>query len=409
MAKVFTDRLWVAIEIGTTKICVLVGRYHGVEHIEILGVGKSPSHGLKKGVVVDISKTVASMKDAIKEAQMMAGTSIESAIIGIAGSHIQSLDSVGAVPIKRGEVRQPDITNVLQAAQAIPVAEGQQILHVIPQYFQIDGGDKLHDPINMHGIRLEARVHIITGSVASVQDLVKCCHMAGVKVTDIVLEQLASAASVLSTDEQELGVGLLDIGGGTSDFAVYQHGSIRHTMVLPVAGNHFTNDIAVGLSTTIKEAERIKHLYGLALGSVIGDQEINVDMVYGDEQKAVHASDLLRIIEPRARELMRLINHEIMLYELKPLMRSGLVLTGGGSLLEGLPTIAESILAMPVRVGKPKAEYTLPQSLNSPIYATAYGLLARAIQRHTHGADYTGGSVTNKIVGRMKSWMADFF
>ncbi len=409
MAKVFTDKLWVAIDIGTTKICVLIAHYLGDNQIEILGIGKSPSYGLKKGVVVDIAKTVQSIKTAVKEAELMAGTTIESAVIGIAGSHIHSLNSTGAVPIKRNEVRATDITNVLQAAQAIQIPEGQQILHLMPQYFSIDGGDKLIDPSGMHGIRLEVRVHIITGSVASVQDLIKCCRKAGVKVSDIILEQLASADAVLSDDERELGVGMLDIGGGTADFAIYQNGAIRHTMVLPVAGTHFTNDIAVGLNTTIKEAERIKHLYGLALNSVLEDSEIRIENVHGDSQKVVHASDLVRIIEPRARELLQLVNQEILMYELKPLMRAGLVLTGGGSLLEGLPAIAQSVFRVPVRVGRPKAEYSLPQTLNNPMYATSYGLLVHAINKKAKGFDYRGASLGKKVFVRMKSWIADFF
>jgi cell division protein FtsA len=409
MAKVFTDKLWVAIDIGTTKICVLIAQYLGDNQIEVLGIGKAPSHGLKKGVVVDIAKTVQSIKAAVKEAELMAGTTVESAVIGIAGSHIHSLNSTGAVPIKRHEVRAADITNVLQAAQAIQIPEGQQILHVMPQYFSIDGGDKLSDPTGMHGIRLEARVHIITGSVASVQDLIKCCRKAGVKVSDIILEQLASADAVLSDDERELGVGILDIGGGTSDFAIYQNGSIRHTMVLPVAGNHFTNDIAIGLHTTIKEAERIKHLYGLALNSILDDSEIRIEKVHGDSQKVVHASDLVHIIEPRARELLQLINQEIVMYELKPLMRSGLVLTGGGALLEGLPSIAQALFRVPVRVGRPKSEYLLPQSLNNPIYATSYGLLVHAINKIACSFDYHNAPLSKKIFVRMKSWIADFF
>ncbi len=409
MAKVFKDKLWVAIDIGTTKICVLVGKYLGDDNIEIVGIGKSPSHGLKKGVVVDVAKTVQSMKTAIQEAEQMAGTIIESAVIGIAGSHVQSINSVGAVPIKRGHVRSTDIANVLQVAQAVEIPEGQQVLHVLPQYYVIDGGNKLTDPTGMHGTSLEARVHIITGSVASVRDLAKCCEMAGVKVTDIILEQLASAQAVLSDDERELGVGLLDIGGGTSDFAIYQDSAIRHTMVLPVAGNHFTNDIAVGMNTTIKEAQRIKHLYGLALGSVLEDTEIKVAMVHGQDQKIVHASNLIRIIEPRARELLQLVNHEIMMYELKPFMRSGLVLTGGGSLLEGLPSIAESIFGMPVRVGRPKSDYALPASINNPMYATSYGLLMHAIKKNAQGIEFATGSSSTKILMKMRSWIADLF
>ena len=258
MAKGFNDKIIVSIDVGTTKICVLVAQILDNNHFEVIGVGKSPSHGLKKGVVVDIGKTIHSIKAAVREAELMTGISISAASVGISGGHIKSINSQGVVPVKHAEIYQSDVHNVLAAARAIPIPEGMQILHVLPQFFVIDSHTRIHNPVGMHGIRLEVQAHIIMGAIASVQNLIKCCELAGVKVTDIILEQLASAHAVLSEDERNLGVCMLDIGGGTSDFAVYQHNSIVHTMVLPIAGNHFTNDLAVGLRTTIQEAERIK-------------------------------------------------------------------------------------------------------------------------------------------------------
>ena len=288
MAKVFADRLVVSIDVGTTKICVLVAHALDKDHLEILGVGKAPSDGLRKGVVVDIQKTISSIKAAVKEAELMADVTINSAAIGISGGHIQSTNSHGMVAIKHGEVKDSDVAAVMNAARAFAIPEGTQVLHVLPQYFIIDSREKVQNPVGMHGIRLEVQAHVIMGAIASVQNLVKCCEMAGVKVTDIILEQLASAQAVLSEDEREIGVAMLDIGGGTSDLAVYQNGNIRHTFVLPVAGNHFTNDIAVGLRTPIKEAERIKKEYGLSCIDLLEeDKAIEIKAVQGDESQSL--------------------------------------------------------------------------------------------------------------------------
>ncbi len=410
MATVSSDRVWVAIDIGTTKICVLVAHHLTGDSLEILGVGKAPSDGLSKGVVVDITKTIRSIKQAVKEAELMAGFPIESAHIGISGAHIRSINSHGVVPIRKNEVRQEDISAVIAAAQAIPIPEGQQILHVLPQYFVIDGQEKVKDPLGMYGIRLEAQVHIITGSVASAQNLVKCCQAAGVNVLDIILEQLASADAVLTEDERELGVGVLDIGGGTSDLALYQHGNIRHTMVLPMAGNHFTNDVAIGLHTTLKEAERIKREYGLAKASMLKEDDvIEVELVQGNEKNIVVLHDLVNIIQPRAQELLTIVHEEIVRYHLQSFMRSGLVLTGGGSLLRGMKELAEEIFEVPVRVGAPRSYYALPELLSSPIYATAYGLLVHAIRKQGVSVVNTNDALTARILDRMKSWVADFF
>ncbi len=410
MAKVFLDKIVVSIDIGTTKICVLVAKQISNEEVQILGIGKAPSHGLKRGVVVDIAKTIQSIKEAVKEAEFISGYKIETAVVGISGSHILSFNSNGAVPIKKGEVREFDITNVIAAAKAIQIPEGQQILHVLPQYYSIDSQEKIQNPLGMYGIRLEAQVHIITGSVASVQNIIRCCEMAGIKVTDIILEQLASADAVLSKDERELGVAVLDIGGGTSDFAVYYHESIRHTMVIPIAGNLFSNDIAIGLQTTINEAERIKQNYGLAFSKLLmEDEDIEIEMVHGTEKYLTKKSLILKIIEPRAEELLNIVGQEIKKYNLKSFMTTGLVLTGGGSLLCGMKEMAEEILKIPVRIGLPKTKNILPGSLESPIYSTGYGLLIHTIKKQDHSIDNLNGPLAAKILLRMKSWISDFF
>jgi len=410
MAKVFANRIITSIDIGTTKICVLVAAQLDKDNIEIIGVGKASSNGLKKGVVVDVAKTVKSIKIAVKEAEIMSGHTIESACIGISGAHIKSVNSSGAVPIKNGQVKSADILNVLASAKAIPIAEGQQILHVLPQYFLIDGGDRLHDPIGMHGIRLEVQAHIITGAITSVQNLVKCCEMAGVKVQDIILEQLASAAAVLSNDERHLGVGVIDIGGGTADLALYKNGSIVHTMVLPVAGNHFTNDIAIGLRTTLGDAERIKKNHGIACYDIFKEDElIEVEEVQGSSKRLVRLSDLVSIIQPRAQELLSIVHYEIKSKHLSSFVTSGFVITGGGSLLKGMKELASNTFDCPVRIGPPRIGFGISESLQSPIYATGYGMLIYALKKREDSISTISGPMVKRIFLRMKSWVSDFF
>src|SRR3990167_2196612 len=411
MAKGFNDNIITAIDIGTTKICVLVAKKIG-EEVEVLGMGRSPSHGLKKGIVTDINKTVQSIKAAVKEAELVSDYSIESAVVGISGSHITAFNSHGAVPIKRNNrVSSADIASVLIAAKAMQIPEGNQVLHVLPQFFRIDSQDKIKDPLGMHGIRLEAQVHIITGSIASAQNIIQCCLMSGVQVKDIVLEQLASAEAVLSQDERELGVTVLDIGGGTADFALFQNGSIRHTLVVPVAGNHFTNDIAIGLQSTIKDAERVKQLYGLATSKCIeSDSEIEIVMADGVDHKKIKISELTNIIELRAEELLSIIRVEIEKHNLKHMISTGMVLTGGGSMLKGLDILAQDILGMPVRIGVPQTNCIIPESLNSPIYATSYGLLLHAFKQQKNDSIASAkGPLMFKVFDRMKSWISDFF
>ena len=411
MARIFKDRVITAIDVGTTKICVLIAQQLADNSIEILGVGRAPSDGLSKGVVVNVAKTIKSIRTALEEAELMAGFQVESAYVGISGGHIQSLNSHGVVPIKKGSVRPFDIELVLDAAKAIPIAEGYQILHVLPQYFVIDGQDRLSDPVDMYGVRLEVQAHIILGAITSVQNLVKCCESAGIKVNDIILEQLASADAVLSEDEKDLGIAVLDIGGGTSDLALYRYGSIRHTMVLPIAGNHFTQDIAIGLRTTHKEAERIKKEYGCAWHHLIeNDNTLTLKDAHGLEDKQTQLQELTRIVEARARELLTLIKQEVTFKQLDPFMQAGLVITGGGSLLHGIQELAYSIFKKPIRIGVPTSNYALPESLTTPLYATSYGLLVHALKKQNDSTIHSlSGPLHKRIAARMRSWISDFF
>lgn len=411
MKKVFSgQQIITAIDVGTTKICVLIAKQVGDE-LEILGIGKTPSLGLKKGVVVDINQTVQSIQKAISEAQLMAEYQIQEAYIGISGSHIHSFNSSGAVPIKKGQVQQADVQEVLAAAKAVPLKEGQQVLHVLPQYFIVDGKDKVTNPIGLHGIRLEAVVHVITGSVASIQDLITCCEKTGIKVKDIILEQLASAAAVLSSDEKTLGVGVLDIGGGTSDFAVYQNDAIRYTKVLPIAGNMFTSDLAVGIRSTLHDAERIKKECGYVGGHNFDiEDSVDVEMVQGNITCSIEKNKISHILRSRAQELLLMLDHDIKKNGLKHYMISGLVITGGGSLLKGIDELARTILSVPVRIGKPRITTLLPESLQNPIYATGYGLLVYVLANRTQNSmDTMQGPLVKKIMLKMKSWISDFF
>lgn len=410
MAKVFHS-LMTSIDIGTTKISVLIAQKIGDDEVEVLGVGKAPSYGLEKGVVVDIAKTVESIKQAVKEAELMAGCSITSAYIGISGSHIQSFNTHGAVPIKRFQVQQIDIQAVLAAAQAVSIEEGQKILHALPQYFIIDGKERVSNPLGLHGVRLEAEVHVITGSVASMQNLITCCELAGVTVKDIVLEQLASAAGVLSHDELILGVGVLDIGGGTSDFAIYEQGAIRYTKVLPIAGSYFTKDLALGLQATLHDAERIKKEIGNVMDAFEPQtQEVEIESVRGNVVHAVNKQKIDYILHARALELFKMLQKDIQGCSLFSMMTSGLVLTGGGSLLQGLDGLANSILSLPVRKGYPRINYSSLDSLQSPIYATGYGLLKYALRKNKQVSfESMEGPIARRVFIKMKTWVEKFF
>lgn len=400
----------ISLDVGTTKICVLVAEVVEQNQMRILGIGKAPSDGLKKGVVVDVGRTITSIKAAVQEAYIMTGIPIERALVGISGGHIHALHSTGVVPIKGGVIKQSDIAAVLASARAVPMDQGLHILHVMPQYFIIDSRDRVTNPLGMHGVRLEVHAHVITGAIASVHNLVTCCVQAGVQVSDIVLEQIASAYAVLSPDEIQLGVALLDIGGGTTDMAVYQQGAIVHTMVLPVAGNHFTNDVAVGLRTTLAGAEQIKQEHGLASIALMEQNDLlHVPSVEGGKQNLIYKADLVHILQARTQEIFYLIAQEVEKHSLRSNMSAGLVLTGGGALLTGMPYVAQEILDVPVRIGLPRGVSGI-SGLENPMYATGYGLLQYALkQRHELGLSDDQDTLVKKIFSRMKTWVADFF
>ncbi len=408
MVRGFGEEIITSIDVGTTKICVLVAQRIEEHTLNIIGIGTAPSQGLKKGVVVDIAQTVASIKLAVKEAELTSGLTIETGSVGISGGHITSQNSHGMVSIKKNSVQQTDIDNVMASARAIPINQEHQVLHVLPQYFIIDGRERVNNPLGMHGVRLEVHAHIIMGAVASVQNLIHCCQLAGISVSDVVLEQLASADAVLSPDERELGVAMLDIGGGTSDLAIYQQGTIRHTMVLPIAGNHLTNDIAVGLRCTLPEAERIKKQYGMVGSNAHLETLIEVELVHGKDRQVIHSSDLIRIIEPRVYEMMALVRADIVQHHMRPYMPTGIVLTGGGSLLKGIDTLTEQICGCAARIGKPTTTGILPPALHSPQYATGYGLLIHALKKqvaYQNQHEWFG----KNIFERMRSWVVDLF
>lgn len=419
MSKKLFSRHVAAIDIGTTKICVLIATVDDNKGLEIIGIGSHPSHGLKKGVIVNIGLTVDSIRAAIKEAEAMAGVKVESACVGISGGHISSFNSTGVVAIKGKEVKQYDIDRVIEAAKAVAIPKDQEILHVLPQYFRIDGQEFVLDSLGMYGVRLEAQVHIVAGSVASAQNIVKASELAGVHVSEIVLEQIASADAVLTPFEREMGAGLLDIGGGTSDFAIYKDGRIRYSKVFPIAGNHFTNDIAVGLGIPVVHAEGLKKQYGTVTQDKIfdmGRQFIDVNLGYDGGLKKIELSAVGEILRFRAEEICDLFLDELVLSRLKLLMPAGVILTGGGCLLDGFKDLLQEITGLNVRVGLPQSyvgscqEGGLPDMLKSPVYSTVYGLLVYSTGQR-EGGEFVQHDDTSfgRVVKKMRSWIYDLF
>jgi cell division protein FtsA len=411
--KLFSDYI-TAIDVGTTKIFVLIANVNSGKGFEIVGVGQSPSTGLKKGVVVNVAQTASAITRAVKQAEEMAGVSVETACVGISGGHIKSFNSTGVVAIKGREVSQSDLDRVIEAAKAIAIPQDQEIIHILPQYFKVDGQDFVLDSLGMFGVRLEAQVHIITGSIASAQNIIKSCELAGVRVSEIVLEQLASANAVLTPFEKEMGAGILDIGGGTADFAIYKDGRIRYSKVIPIAGNHFTSDLALGLGIPTTQAEDIKKRYGTVCQDKIFSlqnkfEEINLGFDGG--AKPVELSAAGEILRFRAEEILDLLITDLVEYRVKNLMPAGLILTGGGGLLDGLKELAAEKLSMSVRVGVPQFGVDqIPDILKSPAYSTGFGLLLHAM-RLAGDAEFVSGdrSTVGRIFKTMKSWIYDFF
>jgi len=404
------DNLIVGLDIGTTKICAIVGNMTD-EGLDIVGIGTSPSKGLRKGVVINIESTVEAIRKALREAELMAGCEIKSVFAGIAGGHIKGFNSQGVIAIKNREVNDDDIRRVIDAAKAIAIPMDREVIHILPQEFIIDDQDGIKEPLGMSGVRLEAKVHIVTGAVASAQNIVKSCNRADVDVADIVLEQLASSEAVLSPDEKELGVALIDIGGGTTDIAIFVDGAIKHTSVLSLGGNHLTNDIAVGLRTPMAEAEKIKQAYGCCLSSMVGkDETIEVPSVGGREPRVLSRQLLAEILEPRVEEIFSLVNREIIRSGYEDLIASGVVITGGTCILPGMPELAEQIFNLPVRRGVPRDIGGLTDVVNSPIYATGVGLVKYG-SRNVSSRNFSIGqtNVFDKVVRRMKEWFDEFF
>lgn len=404
------ENLIVGLDIGTTKICAIVGTMTE-SGLDIVGIGTSPSRGMRKGVVINIESTVTAIRKAIQEAELMAGCEINSVFAGIAGGHINGINSQGVIAIKSREVTAEDIRRVIDAAKAIAIPMDREVIHILPQEFIVDDQDGIREPLGMNGVRLEVRVHIVTGAVASAQNIIKSCNKAGVAVGDIVLEQLASAEAVLTADEKDLGVALVDIGGGTTDIAIFVDGAIKHTSVLSLGGNHLTNDIAVGLRTPAQEAERIKQKWGCCLTSMVGkDETIEVPSVGGREPRVLSRQLLAEILEPRVEEIFTLVNRELIKSGYENRISSGLVLTGGSAILPGMPELAEQIFNLPVRRGLPQGIGGLADVVNSPVYATGVGLVKYG-SRNLQSSNFAIGqeNVFDKVVRRMKEWFGEFF
>ncbi|MBN1961453.1 MAG: cell division protein FtsA [Deltaproteobacteria bacterium] len=406
-----TDELIVGLDIGTTKICCIVGEPNESGGIDIVGIGTHPSRGLRKGVVINIEATVASIKQAIQEAELMAGCEITHVYAGISGGHIKGQNSTGIVAVKEKEVTQADIDRVIDAARAIAIPLDREVIHVLPQEFIIDDQDGIREPLGMSGVRLEAKVHIVTGAVTSAQNIVKCAQRCGLSIADIVLEQLASSDAVLSQDEKDLGVALIDIGGGTTDLAIWSEGSIVHTSVLAVGGDHITNDIAVGLRTPMDDAERIKQKHGCAMSSLIErDETIEVPSVGGRKPRVLARQILTEIIEPRVEEMFSLVQQEIHRTGYEDLLASGVVITGGATMLPGIAELAEDILGLPVRLGVPQSIGGLVDVVKSPIFATCVGLVqyGRAHEGQKH-FKVREENVYARVRQRMRSWFGEMF
>mgnify|MGYP000082392997 CR=1 FL=1 len=403
------DDLIVGLDIGTTKICVLVAE-PTPRGLDVIGIGTHPSHGLRKGVVVNIDATVNSIRRAVEEAELMAGCEIASAYVGIAGGHIKGINSEGVVALKSKEVTEADIRRVIDAAKAVAIPMDREVIHIVPQEYIVDGQDGIKDPLGMSGVRLEVKVHIVTGAVTSAQNLIKCANRAGLAVNDIVLQQLASSLAALTPQEKELGVALVDVGGGTTDIAIFHRGSIKHTAVLSLAGDQITNDIAIGLRTPIEEAEKIKKKYGCALASLVPKEEkIEVPMVGDRGGRIVSRALLAEIIEPRVEEIFTLVQKEIASSGFQRLIASGVVLTGGTALLEGVVELAEQIFDLPVRRGYPQGVGGLVDIVRNPIFATAVGLVLYG-QKGKKG-DFLPHeeNIFDKVTRRMKEWFKEFF
>jgi cell division protein FtsA len=406
MKAAASDNMIVGLDIGTSKVVAIVGEIVDDGSLNIIGIGSHRSRGLKKGTVVNIESTVESIQHAIAEAEMMAGCQIHSVYAGIAGSHIRSMNSHGIVAISDGEVERADIERVIDAAQAVAIPADQKVLHILPQEYLIDAQEGVKEPLGMSGVRLEAKVHLVTCAINAVQNIEKCIRRCNLAVDEIILEQLASAYSVLTEDEKELGVCLVDIGGGTSDIAIFTEGSIRHTGVIPIAGDQVTNDIAMALRTPTDDADEIKVKYACALTQLAnGADSIKVPSVGDRPPRELSRQALAEVVEPRYVELFTLVQQELQRSGFQDMLAAGIVLTGGTSKMEGVVDLAEEIFHAPVRIGAPHNVAGLADIVRNPIYSTGVGLLLYGLKQfQEQGGIITKGEPRITLVSRVKSW-----
>ena len=411
MRKKTESNLFVGLDIGTTKVVALVGEVGLGGYIDIIGIGSHPSRGLKRGIVINIDATVQSIRHAIEEAELMAGCEIHSVYTGIAGSHIRSLNSHGIVAIRDREVTQADIDRVVDAAKAVAIPADQKILHILPQEFIIDNQEGIREPVGMSGVRLEAKVHIVTGGVSAAQNIVKCVERCDLQVSDIILQQLASSSAVLTNDEKELGVCLVDIGGGTTDIAIFTDGAIRHSAVIPIAGDQVTNDIAIALRTPTKYAEEIKLKHACALSRLTDDDAIiEVPGTVQRQMREISQKVLTNVVEARYEELFTLVLAELRRSGFDDLIAAGIVFTGGASKVNGIVELAEQVFQLPVRLGVPQNIGGMAEVINNPIYATGVGLLLIGYQHYHQGKteSVTLGGHKN-LWAKMKNWFQGNF
>jgi cell division protein FtsA len=399
------------LDIGTTKVCAIIGELQEDGTLEVIGVGSQPSHGLRKGVVVNIDSTVESIRQAVDEAQLMAGVDVNSAVIGIAGGHITGTNSTGIIAVKGQEITLREINQVMDAARAVSLPMDREVIHILPQEYIVDDQDGIVEPLGMSGRRLEARVHIVTAAVASAHNLVKCVHKAGLEVEDIILEQLASAEATLTPDERELGAVVLDIGGGTTDIALFAGGNVKHTAVLAVGGNHITNDLAYGLGLLGPEAELLKKAQGCTYRSLVDSQQtVEVKGMTNCHPQTLGCMDLFDIIEPRVEELLQMARREVMKSSYAKGTPTGVVLTGGTALLQGITELARDVFHLPVRRGIPIGIGGLIGLVDNPMYATGIGLLQYGVKQYPYGHShkFNDEHLFAKIYHRMRDWFGEF-
>jgi cell division protein FtsA len=406
------ERYIVGLDVGTSKVCAIIGESLDDGSLDVVGIGMAESRGIKRGVVVNLEAAVESIKKAIEEAELMAGVEVDSVHLALSGPHIKGFNSRGVIAVagKNREITREDVRRAIDAAKAVALPTGREILHVLPQDFVVDEQDGISVPVGMTGARLEVNVHIITGAASSTQNIIACVNRASVGVQDTVIEQLASSEAVLTPDEKELGVALVDIGGGTADIAIWERGSLWHTGVVPVGGDHFTNDIAVGLRTPIPDAEKVKRKCGCALSSMVDEDEtIEVASVGGRKPRVMARRILSEILQPRAEEIFHLVWDEIRRAGYEKSLNSGIVLTGGGAILEGMPEIAEQIFDLPIRRGSPTAIGGLADHVSSPTFGTPVGLALYAHRNRAPEPVRVGAGALGRVAGRLRGIFREFF